>query len=52
MPLFYLKILSKAPEAAQNLKISAQNLLRLGVIDGIIPESLGGAHRDPKRNGN
>ena len=40
---------SKAPEAAQNLKISAQNLLRLGVIDGIVPESLGGAHRDPKR---
>lgn len=23
--------------------------MRLGVIDGIIPESLGGAHRDPKR---
>ena len=40
---------SKAPEAAQNLKISAQNLLRLEVIDGIIPESLGGAHRDPER---
>lgn len=40
---------SKAAEAASNLKLSAQHLLRLGVIDGIIPESLGGAHRDPER---
>ena len=28
-------------------KITAQDLLQLGVIDGIIPEPIGGAHRDP-----
>lgn len=37
---------SKAPEAAENLKISAKNLLDLEIIDEIIPEPLGGAHRD------
>ncbi|MGL6100839.1 MAG: acetyl-CoA carboxylase carboxyltransferase subunit alpha [Fusobacteriaceae bacterium] len=37
---------SRAPEAAENLKISADSLLKLGVIDGIIPEPIGGAHRD------
>ena len=35
-----------APEAAQALKLSAQDLKELGVIDGIIPEPLGGAHND------
>lgn len=39
---------SKAPEAAENLKISAQSLLELGIIDGIIEEPVGGAHRDHK----
>jgi len=39
---------AKAPEAAAALKITAQDLLELGVIDGIIPEPLGGAHRNPK----
>lgn len=39
---------SKAPEAAENLKISAQSLYELGVIDGIIEEPIGGAHRDHK----
>ena len=39
---------SRAEEAAENLKISAQSLLKLGVIDGIIEEPLGGAHRDHK----
>ncbi|MBR8702001.1 Acetyl-coenzyme A carboxylase carboxyl transferase subunit alpha [Fusobacterium sp. DD29] len=39
---------SKAPEAAENLKISAQSLHKLGIIDGIIEEPLGGAHRDYK----
>ena len=29
------------------MKITAQDLLQLGVIDGIIPEPVGGAHRDP-----
>ena len=33
--------------AAEALKITAQSLLELGVIDSIIPEPLGGAHRDP-----
>ena len=30
------------------MKITAQDLLRLGVIDGIIAEPPGGAHRDPE----
>jgi len=37
---------SKAPEAAEALKITARSLLKLGVIDEIIPEPAGGAHRD------
>jgi acetyl-CoA carboxylase carboxyl transferase subunit alpha len=39
---------SRAVDAATNMKITAQDLLRLGVIDGIIPEPIGGAHRDGK----
>ncbi len=35
-----------APDAAQAMKITAPELLKLGVIDSIIPEPLGGAHRD------
>jgi len=35
----------QAKEAAEALKITAQDLLALGVIDQIIPEPLGGAHR-------
>ena len=35
-----------APEAASALKLSAQDLSELGVIDGIVPEPLGGAHND------
>jgi acetyl-CoA carboxylase carboxyl transferase subunit alpha len=35
-----------APEAAAALKLSAQDLSKLGIIDGIIPEPLGGAHND------
>ncbi len=38
---------SKAPEAAEALKLTARDLLDLGVIDRIIPEPPGGAHRDP-----
>jgi acetyl-CoA carboxylase carboxyl transferase subunit alpha len=38
---------SKAQEAATNMKITAQDLLRFGVIDFIIAEPPGGAHRDP-----
>ncbi len=38
---------SRKQEAAQNMKITAQDLLKFGIIDGIIPEPPGGAHRDP-----
>lgn len=37
----------KAADAAEAMKVTAQNLLTLGVIDTIVPEPLGGAHRDP-----
>jgi acetyl-CoA carboxylase carboxyl transferase subunit alpha len=37
---------SKASEAAALMRITAPELLRLGVIDAIVPEPLGGAHRD------
>jgi acetyl-CoA carboxylase carboxyl transferase subunit alpha len=37
----------KAPEAAEAMKVTAQHLKELGVIDTIVPEPLGGAHRDP-----
>src|ERR1035438_25762 len=37
----------RAPEAAAALKITAPDLLRLGLIDGIIPEPGEGAHTDP-----
>ncbi|WP_298174736.1 acetyl-CoA carboxylase carboxyltransferase subunit alpha [Novosphingobium sp.] len=36
----------KAPEAAEAMRITAQDLLALGVIDRIVPEPVGGAHRD------
>jgi acetyl-CoA carboxylase carboxyl transferase subunit alpha len=38
----------KAQDAATNMKITAQDLLRLGIIDGIVTEPMGGAHRDPQ----
>ncbi|MGN3973460.1 acetyl-CoA carboxylase carboxyltransferase subunit alpha [Tsuneonella sp. SYSU-LHT278] len=37
----------KAPEAAEAMKVTAQHLEQLGVIDRIVPEPVGGAHRDP-----
>jgi acetyl-CoA carboxylase carboxyl transferase subunit alpha len=37
----------KAAEAAEAMKVTAQHLKDLGVIDTIVPEPLGGAHRDP-----
>jgi acetyl-CoA carboxylase carboxyl transferase subunit alpha len=37
---------SHAPDAAAAMKITAPDLLDLGLIDGIIPEPLGGAHQD------
>jgi acetyl-CoA carboxylase carboxyl transferase subunit alpha len=38
---------AKAQEAATNLKITAQDLAKFGVIDTILKEPSGGAHRDP-----
>ncbi|QZP07291.1 acetyl-CoA carboxylase carboxyltransferase subunit alpha [Caenibius sp. WL] len=38
----------KAPEAAEAMKVTARDLLKLGVIDRIVPEPVGGAHRDPR----
>ena len=40
---------TRAKEAATNMKITSDDLKALGVIDGIIPEPIGGAHRDPFR---
>ncbi|MCM2396265.1 acetyl-CoA carboxylase carboxyltransferase subunit alpha [Rhizobium sp. S95] len=40
---------TRAKEAATNMKITAEDLKALGVIDGIIPEPVGGGHRDPQR---
>ncbi|WP_031554144.1 acetyl-CoA carboxylase carboxyltransferase subunit alpha [Parvularcula oceani] len=38
---------NKAPDAAESMRISAQDLLALGVIDEVVEEPEGGAHRDP-----
>ncbi|KQY34148.1 MULTISPECIES: acetyl-CoA carboxylase carboxyltransferase subunit alpha [Rhizobium/Agrobacterium group] len=38
---------TRAKEAATNMKITAEDLKSLGIIDGIITEPVGGAHRDP-----
>ncbi len=40
---------SRAPEAAAALKLTAQDLLKEGIIDEEVPEPLGGAHRDPQK---
>ena len=40
---------AKAPEAAEVLKLTAQDLLKMGIIDEVVPEPLGGAHRDPQK---
>jgi acetyl-CoA carboxylase carboxyl transferase subunit alpha len=39
---------AKAQDAATSMKITAEDMTRLGVIDQIIREPVGGAHRDPK----
>jgi acetyl-CoA carboxylase carboxyl transferase subunit alpha len=39
---------TKAPQAAEVLRLTPKDLLRLGIVDEIIPEPLGGAHRDPR----
>jgi acetyl-CoA carboxylase carboxyl transferase subunit alpha len=38
----------QAPQAAEAMRLTAQDLSQLGVVDQIIPEPLGGAHRQPK----
>lgn len=38
---------TKAPEAAEAQKLTAQDLYNLGIIDRIVPEPMGGAHRHP-----
>jgi acetyl-CoA carboxylase carboxyl transferase subunit alpha len=38
---------TKAQEAATNMKITAKDMMRFGVIDSVIPEPVGGAHREP-----
>jgi acetyl-CoA carboxylase carboxyl transferase subunit alpha len=35
-------------DAAMNMRITAQDLVRFGVIDGVVAEPVGGAHRDPQ----
>lgn len=39
----------KRQDAATMMKITAQDLLRFRIIDGIVPEPVGGAHRDPEK---
>ena len=39
---------TKAEDAALSMKITAQDLVRFGIIDTIVPEPTGGAHRDPR----
>lgn len=38
---------SRSAEACELMKLTAQDLLRFGMIDGIVPEPLGGAQREP-----
>ena len=37
---------SQAPQAAEALKLTSQDLHKLGLVDAVIPEPLGGAHRN------
>jgi len=41
---------SRAPDAAEVLKLTAADLLKMGIIDEVIPEPLGGAHHDPQKS--
>ena len=38
---------AKAPEAAEAMRVTAQDLWSLKIIDRVVPEPMGGAHRDP-----
>jgi len=42
----------KAPDAAEAMRVTAQHLKELGVIDRIVKEPVGGAHRDPEVTAN
>jgi acetyl-CoA carboxylase carboxyl transferase subunit alpha len=42
---------TKAQKSAEALKLTARDLESFGIIDGVIPEALGGAHRDPQLTG-
>lgn len=39
---------AQAPRAAESMRITAQDLLELGIVDSIVPEPAGGAHLDPQ----
>jgi acetyl-CoA carboxylase carboxyl transferase subunit alpha len=41
---------SRSPDAAKALKLTAKDLFDMGIIDGIIKEPLGGAHRNPQES--
>jgi len=43
------KTSSRAREAAASLQLRSRDLLRLGLIDAVVDEPLGGAHRDPRQ---
>ncbi|MBV8172850.1 MAG: acetyl-CoA carboxylase carboxyltransferase subunit alpha [Candidatus Eremiobacteraeota bacterium] len=38
---------SKAEEAAQRLRLTSEDLFEFGIVDEVVPEPMGGAHRDP-----
>jgi acetyl-CoA carboxylase carboxyl transferase subunit alpha len=40
---------AKANEAAELLKITAQDLFQMKIVDEVVEEPIGGAHRDPRR---
>ncbi len=42
---------AKAPQAAELLRLTPNELAKLGIVDEVIPEPLGGAHRNPKEMG-
>ena len=39
---------AQAPRAAEALRLTAPDLLRLGIMDAVVPEPEGGAHTDPR----
>ena len=43
-----LRDATRAPEAAEKLKLDSENLVKFKIVDALIPEPLGGAHRDYK----